>query len=95
VLIRGIPRSHESSKSSNVKRLVKEENVRESTELGKYRVADKRVVFLRSTELLGSWVGRFDFRCGLESVNALPKVVGFLRVFWFPPTGNVDRVGWD
>jgi hypothetical protein len=27
-----------------------------------------------------------------ESVNALPKVVGFLR---FPPTGNVDRVGWD
>jgi hypothetical protein len=27
-----------------------------------------------------------------ESVNALPKVVGFLR---FPPTGNIDRVGWD
>jgi hypothetical protein len=25
-----------------------------------------------------------------ESVNALPKVVGFLR---FPPTGEVDRVG--
>jgi hypothetical protein len=24
-----------------------------------------------------------------EVVNALPKVVGFLRVTWFPPTGNV------
>ena len=30
-----------------------------------------------------------------ESVNALPKVLGFLRVLQFPPTGNVDRVGWD
>ena len=30
-----------------------------------------------------------------ESVNALPKLVGFLRVLRFPPTGNVDRVGWD
>jgi hypothetical protein len=30
-----------------------------------------------------------------ESVNALPKVVGFLRELRFPPTGNVDRVGWD
>jgi hypothetical protein len=30
-----------------------------------------------------------------ESVNALPKVVGFPRVLRFPPTGNVDRVGWD
>jgi hypothetical protein len=30
-----------------------------------------------------------------ESVNALPKVVGILRVLRFPPTGNVDRVGWD
>jgi hypothetical protein len=28
-------------------------------------------------------------------VNALPVVVGFLRVLQFPPTGNVDRVGWD
>ena len=28
-----------------------------------------------------------------ESVNALPKVVGFLRVLRFPPTGKVDRVG--
>ena len=26
-------------------------------------------------------------------VNALPKVVGFLRVLRFPPTGNVDRGG--
>ncbi len=36
-----------------------------------------------------------------ESVKALPKVVGFLRVLRFPPTGNVDseRLGlaldWD
>jgi hypothetical protein len=26
-------------------------------------------------------------------VNALSKVVGFLRVVRFPPTGKVDRVG--
>jgi hypothetical protein len=26
-------------------------------------------------------------------VNALPKVVGFLRVLLFPPAGKVDRVG--
>jgi hypothetical protein len=30
-----------------------------------------------------------------EFVNALPKVVGSLRVLRFPPTGNVNRVGWD
>ena len=24
--------------------------------------------------------------------NALMKVVGFLRVLWFPPTGNFDGV---
>jgi hypothetical protein len=42
------------------------------------------------------WVREFDSHYGLmwkESVNALPKVVGFLRVLWFPPTGKVDRVG--
>ena len=27
-----------------------------------------------------------------RSVNALPKVVCFLRVLWFPVTGNVDNV---
>jgi hypothetical protein len=27
-------------------------------------------------------------------VNALPKVVGFLRVLRFPPTGKADGVGW-
>ena len=27
--------------------------------------------------------------------NALPKVVGFLRVLPFPPTRKVDRVGQD
>ena len=38
----------------------------------------------------------FDSRYGLtrkESVNALLKVVGFLRVLRFPPTGKVNRVG--
>ena len=28
-----------------------------------------------------------------RSVNALPKVVGFLRALLFPLTGNVDSVG--
>ena len=28
-----------------------------------------------------------------EFVNTLPKVVGFLRVLRFPPTGKVDWVG--
>ena len=28
-----------------------------------------------------------------EKVNALPKVVGFLRVLRFPPTGKVDCMG--
>jgi hypothetical protein len=31
----------------------------------------------------------------VKRVNAPPKVVGFLRALRFPPTGNVDRVGWD
>jgi hypothetical protein len=44
------------------------------------------------------WNRGFDSRYGLmwkESVDALLKVVGFLRVLRFPPTGKVDRVGWD
>jgi hypothetical protein len=47
------------------------------------------------------WDCGFDPHIGLmtlmwkELVNALPKVVGFLWVLRFPPTGNVDRVGWD
>ena len=28
-----------------------------------------------------------------EFVNTLPKIVGFLRVLRFPPTGEVDWVG--
>ena len=44
------------------------------------------------------WDRGFHSRCGQtnlceESVNALPKVVGFLRVLRFPLTGNVDRGG--
>jgi hypothetical protein len=41
------------------------------------------------------WVcGFIDSRCTWkELVNALPKVVGFLWVLRFPPTGKVDRVG--
>ena len=30
-----------------------------------------------------------------ESVNAPPKVVGFLQVLPFPSTGNDDKGGWD
>jgi hypothetical protein len=47
------------------------------------------------------WDRGFDSRYGRmtllwkESFNALPKVVRFLRVLRFSPTGNVDRVGWD
>jgi hypothetical protein len=40
---------------------------------------------------------RFDSRYGLmwkESVNVLPKVVGFLRVLRFPPTENQHMVCW-
>jgi hypothetical protein len=42
------------------------------------------------------WDRGFDSRYRLmwkESVNALSKVVGFLQVLRFPPTGKVDRVG--
>ena len=35
---------------------------------------------------------RFMYRTCEEFVNALPKVVGFLRVLRFPPIGKVDRV---
>ena len=43
-----------------------------------------------TSEIVGSILAMVSFE---ESVNALPKVVGFLRVLWFPPTGKVDRVG--
>jgi hypothetical protein len=36
---------------------------------------------------------RTQFSCEKSKVNALPKVVGSLRVLWFPPTGKVDSVG--
>ena len=36
---------------------------------------------------------RTQSSCEESKVNALPKVVGFLRVLRFPPTGKVDRVG--
>ena len=35
----------------------------------------------------------FVYICITPLVNALSKVVGFLRVLRFPHTGNVDRVG--
>jgi hypothetical protein len=31
----------------------------------------------------------------VKRVNTLSKVVGGFRVLWIPPTGNIDRVGWD
>ena len=45
---------------------------------------------------LRSWVRslyRASDRTWEEFVNTLPKVVGFLRVLRFPPTGKVDWVG--
>ena len=39
------------------------------------------------------WWTRTQSSCEKSKVNALPKVVGFLRVLRFPPTGKVDRVG--
>ena len=53
---------------------------------------------------LRSWVGGPGNEVGVRAlcrtsdrtfVNTLPKVVGFLRVLRFPPTGKVDRVGLD
>jgi hypothetical protein len=44
-----------------------------------------------TSEFVG-WILATD-SCEKSKVNALPKVVGFLRVLWFPPTGQVDRVG--
>ena len=38
------------------------------------------------------WI-RTQSSCEKSIVNALPKVVGFLRVLRFPPTGKVDWVG--
>jgi hypothetical protein len=35
----------------------------------------------------------FNFNMRKELVNALPKVLGFLQVLWFPPTENVNRMG--
>ena len=47
---------------------------------------------------LRSWV-RALYRtadCAREEfVNTLPKIVGFLWVLRFPPTGKLDRVAWD
>ena len=42
---------------------------------------------------LGSWV-HFSPRTHDTYVKS-PNVVGFLWILRFPPTGNVDRVGWD
>ena len=45
---------------------------------------------LQSSELVGLILAMYLCE---ETVNTLPKVVGFLRVLRFLPTGNVDRVG--
>jgi hypothetical protein len=44
---------------------------------------------LKTSEIVGSIL---DVK---RPVNALPKGVGFLRALRFPPTKNVDSVGWD
>ena len=45
-----------------------------------------------TSEFVGSILTTDSFEKS-QPVNALPKVVGFLRVLWFPPTGKVDRTG--
>ena len=57
---------------------------------------------LQQFELIGAFVAQSSKRSPPlyqtsdhtweEFVHALPKVVGFLRVVRFPPTGKVDRV---
>ena len=41
-------------------------------------------------------IGLHAFRSEFDMNTSFVKlsIVGFLRVLWFPPTGNVDRVGW-
>ena len=48
-----------------------------------------------TSEIVASILATHDTYIRKESVNALPKVVGFRRVLWFSNTGNIDRVGWD
>ena len=48
---------------------------------------------LSSTKIDSSILARLTKLMWKESVNALTKFVGFLRVLRCPPTGNVDRVG--
>jgi hypothetical protein len=40
-----------------------------------------------------SYFSKITFHIWKESVNAPPKVVGFLRMLRFPPTWKIDRVG--
>jgi hypothetical protein len=54
-------------------------------------VANNEVDKLLGTSLLDSY--ETTDSCEKSQVNALPKVVGFLRGIGFPPTGKVDRVG--
>jgi hypothetical protein len=46
-----------------------------------------------TSEAAGSSLSENFLNAKRVKVNALPKVVGFLRVLRFPPTGKVDRVG--
>ena len=46
-----------------------------------------------TTEVMVSTLYRTSDRTWEEFVKTLPKVVGFLRVLRFPPTGEVDMVG--
>ena len=46
-----------------------------------------------TTEVMGSSLYRASDRTCEEFVNTLPKVVGFLRVLRFPPTGK-NLTGW-
>ena len=44
-----------------------------------------------TTEVMGSSLYRTSDRTWEEFFNTLPKVVGFLKVLRFPPTGKLTR----
>ena len=60
---------------------------------------DKVTELLRSEKVrevfLSSIVMKLLHDTQVKRTLELSKVVGFLRVLRFPPTWNVDRVGWD
>jgi hypothetical protein len=59
------------------------------------RFQEPRTADFGKSEIEGSILVADSWHSWKEPVNALPKVVGFLRVLRFPLTENVDKVDWD